>query len=108
MCSSSADDVFEKYVKHRRSLISKSKSKKLRGSMKDSSGKLPCKSLGNKSQGELAVEDSSVAQSTNLSEDRVRELISASLMDFSSSFASSMEETFSRINSLIDSKLNAQ
>ena len=29
-------------------------------------------------------------------------------MDFSSSFASSMEESFSRINSLIDSKLSAQ
>ena len=70
--------------------------------MKDSSGKLPCKSLGNKSQGESAVEDSSVAQGTNLSEDRVRELISSSLIDFSSSFASSMEESFSRINSLID------
>ena len=73
-CSFWSDDVFEKYVKHRRSLISKSKSKKLKGSMKDSSGKLPCKSLDNKSQGESAVGDSSVAQSTNLSEDRVREL----------------------------------
>ena len=29
-------------------------------------------------------------------------------MDFSSSFASSMEESFARINSLIDSKLSAQ
>ena len=59
--------------------------------MKDLSVKLPCKSLGNKSQGELAVKDNSVAQSTNLSEDRVRELISSSLMDFLSSFASTME-----------------
>ena len=107
-CSSWADDVFEKYVKYRRSLISKSKSKKLKGSMKDLSGKLPCKSLGNKSQDESAVGDSSVAQSTNLSEDRVRELISSSLMDFSSSFASSMEESFAKINSLVDSKLSAQ
>ena len=39
--------------------------------MKDSSGKLPCKSLGNKNQGDLAVKGSSVAQGTNLPEDRV-------------------------------------
>ena len=76
--------------------------------MKDSSGKFPCQSLGNKSQGESAVGDSSVAPSTNLSEDRVKELISSSLMDFSSSFASSMEESFARVNSLIESKLSAQ
>ena len=90
------DEVFEKYIKHRRSLIAKSKAKKLRGSMKDSSGKLPCKSLGNKSQGESAVRDNSVVPCTNLSEDRVKELISSSLMDFSSSFDSSMEESFAR------------
>ena len=56
----------------------------------------------------MAVKGSSVAQSTNLSEDRVRELISSSLIDFSSSFASSMEESFARISSVIDSKLSAQ
>ena len=66
-CSSWTDDVFVKYIKHRRSLIFKAK--KLRGYMKDSSGKLPCKSLGNKSQGESTVRNSSVAPSANLCED---------------------------------------
>ena len=76
--------------------------------MKDSSGKLPCKSLGNKSRGESAVEDSSVAQSTNLAEDRIRELISAYLMDFFLSSFCLFHGRISRINSLIDSKLSDQ
>ena len=77
--------------------------------MKNSSSKLPCKSLGNnKSQGESAVGDSSVAPSTNCLKIESKDLISSSLMDFSSSFASSMEESFSRINCLIECKFSAQ
>ena len=95
-CSLWPSDVFNKYVKHRRSLISKSRSKKSR---KDSSGAVPCKSpvVGRGDQG--TVNDP--IPSSGISEDRVKSLISDSFASLSQSFAASMRESFAKIDDLI-------
>ena len=53
-CSLRPLDVFDKYLKHLKSLLAKLKSKKFRDSQKDSSCKLPCKSSEHLSQIDLS------------------------------------------------------
>ena len=96
-CSLWPSDVFEKYIKHHRSLISKSKSKKL---CKDSSGTIPCKSPMVEGQGDQGVANDAIP-SVVISEVRVKELISESLASLSQSFADSMKDSFAKIDNLI-------
>ena len=72
-CSLWPSDVFDKFVKHCRSLVSKSRSKKLR---KDSSGAVPCKSSVVEGQGDQGSVNNSIPTS-GISEDRVKSLILA-------------------------------
>ena len=66
-CSLWTDDVFEKYYKHRKSLLTKAKSKKAR---KDTSGKPSDKSLVGQVQGDPSMTNESVP--FGISEDCVK------------------------------------
>ena len=102
-CSLWCDDIFEKYLKHHKSLVSKSKYKK---SHKDTSGKSPCKSSISQVQGDPSITDDSILLGMNISEDRVKTLIAESFAQLSSSFSSSMQESFARIDNLISLRLS--
>ena len=78
-CSLWSDDIFERYLKHRKSLIAKSKCKKSR---KDTLGKPPCKSSISQVQGDLSITDDSIPLSMSISEDRVKTLIAESFAYF--------------------------
>ena len=104
-CSLWPLDMFEKYLKHCKSLLAKCKVKNLHGSQKESFSKIPAKveSLG---QSDPNMDNDLVTPSSSVSENRVRSLISESLEQFSSSFALSMEQSFARIDDLISARFS--
>ena len=94
------NDVFDKYFKYRKSLLSKTKSKK---ACKDASSKPSGKSLVGQVQGDPSMTNESVPVGIS---DRVKILIADSLAQLSSSFSSSRQESFARIVNLISLRLS--
>ena len=104
-CSAWEAELMVKYVKHMKSLASKSKSK---AKSKKSVDVMPSSMRSRSSS-----EDSSAAPSGSgdsfsanpLTEDRVAQLIASQMSKLSESFATSMEVSFANIQSMIDNRL---
>ena len=99
-CESWDHDSMLKYLKHVKTLASKSRSKKAKrsasvGSVRSSSEEPAVPPVGS---GDLRSAEP-------LTEERVSSLISARFDELSKSFAASMEASFSNIQSLIDDRL---
>ena len=88
-----------KYVKHRKSLDSKSKVRKEKKTSSSDQGSL----LSTRDSVSLAS-----AASAGVSETHVNELIAEQLGQFSSSFAASMQASFDNIRSFIDDRFASQ
>ena len=96
-CEGWSEEAMLKYIKYRKSLDSKSKSKrdkKISASIDQAS--LPYSRDSNVSQASAA--------SAGISEARVAELISMQLGEFSSSFAATMQASFDNIKTFIDDR----
>ena len=92
-----SEEVMFKYIKYRKSLDSKSKSKKEKKiSVSSDQASLPSSRDCNVSQASAA--------SAGVSEARVAELISMQLGQFSSSFAATMQALFDNIKTFIDDR----
>ena len=104
-CLSWPDDIFEKYAKHRRSLLAKSKAKKLRSSLKASSIQPSSEASESQVQGNPSFSIDAIPPSGSVLEEKVSSLISESLAQFSS-FTSSLEDYFARIYDLIASRFS--
>ena len=96
-----SEEAMLKYVKYRKSLDSKSKSRKEKKiSASSDQASLPSSRDSNMSQASAA--------SAGISEARVAELISLQLGEFSSSFAATMTASFDNIKSFIDDRFAEQ
>ena len=95
-CEGWSEDVMLKYIKYRKSLDSKSKSKKEKKIASSDQASLPSSRDSNVSQASAA--------SAGISEARVAELISMQLGQFSSSFAATMQASFDNIRTFIDDR----
>ena len=96
-CEDWSEEAMLKYVKYRKSLDSKSKSRKEKKiSASSDQASLPSSRDSNVSQASAA--------SAGISEARVAELISMQLGEFSSSFAATMQASFDNIKSFIDDR----
>ena len=104
-CSSWEDDVVTKYVKNKKSLASKLRSR--------SKAKKPSEVNTSSVRSRSSSEDSCATPSgsgdsvsiTSLTEARVQQLISSQLNKLSDSFAASMEASFVNIQQMIDIRL---
>ena len=102
-CQSWYDDIMNKYIKHRKSLDSKSrKSKKCEKTEKDESRF--CSSSGDSNVTPLGSVGSH-SQGGGLSESRVLDMISTSVSQLSNNLAASLEASFINMESLIDSRI---
>ena len=96
-CEGWSEEAMLKYVKYRKSLESKSKSRKEKKiSASSDQASLPSSRDSNLSKASAA--------SAGISEARVSELISFQLGEFSSSFAATMKASFENIKSFIDDR----
>ena len=95
ICTDWSEDHMTKYMKHRKSLVSKSRAKKERKELKvkEKSGVDTSSTSSNVS----ALDSGKSSEQSHVSEDRVMQLITSSLSDFSKSLASSMQESFTSI-----------
>ena len=105
-CLSWQDDIFEKYVKHCRSLLAKSKARKVRISLKVSSIRPSSEASESRVQANPSFSNDAVPPSGSISEEKVRSFISESVAQFSSSFSSSIENSFARIYKLFASRFS--
>ena len=100
-CEGWSEEAMLKYVKYRKSLDSKSKSRKEKKiSASSDQASLPSSRDSNMSQASAA--------SAGISEARVAELISLQLGQFSSSFAATVTASFDNIKSFIDDRFAEQ
>ena len=96
-CEGWSEEVMTKYVRYRKSLVSKSKAKKeKKTSASSDQASLPSSRDSNVSQASAAL--------AGVSEARVGELIAEQLGQFSSSFAASMQASFDNIKCFIDDR----
>ena len=96
-CEGWSEEAMLKYIKYRKSLDSKNKSKKDKKiSASADQASLPSSRDSNVSQASVA--------SAGISEARVAELISMQLGEFSSSFAATMQASFDNIKTFIDDR----
>ena len=95
-CEGWSEEAMLKYIKYRKSLESKNKSKKDKISASADQASLPSSRDSNVSQASAAL--------AGISEARVAELISMQLGEFSSSFAATMQASFDNIKTFIDDR----
>ena len=105
-CPSWQDNIFEKYVKHRCSLLAMSKARKLRISLKASSIQPSSEGSESHAHGNPRFSNDTIPRNGSVSEEKVRSLINESLAQFSSSFTSSMGDSFARIYNLFASRFS--
>ena len=98
-CSLWSDDEFARFIKHKKSLDSKSKNRKAKKSEEG---------LARASSSESVVSPSgaeNLSSRASLDESRILELISSQMNVFAKSFASSMENSFIQLDNRIDEKI---
>ena len=98
-CSLWSDDEFARFIRHKKSLDSKSKNRKAKKSEEG---------LARASSSESVVSPSgaeNLSSRASLDESRILELISSQMNVFAQSFASSMENSFIQLDNRIDEKI---